>query len=408
MATSSQATSRNSPCPCGSGKRYKNCHGALAIDPRLERAQALRLTGDFRGTLALLEAALAETPDSPALLNAKGFAHQELVELDQAEKSYRRAIALSPDYAHCHFNLGLLLLTQGRYDEGWQEYAWRTRRPNYSDWADFQFGMPRWAGEPLAGRRVLVHAEQGLGDTIQCARFLEPLAREADEVDVFCHPPIEALMQRMRGVHRAYGTLHERPTHHFHMPIMDVAAHFLPTADTPHWTGRYLDALPERVDRWGNAFAGEKRPLVGFVWKGNPQHPNDWMRSLTPQLAAGFTRQVPGVRFVNLQFGEPPPAGADWLDFGARIADWDDTLAILHHLDLVVAVDTSVAHAAGAMERPVWLLRHLAPEWRWGLAAGKTRWYPTMEVFPQPSHGDWQGLLAAVAARLAADYGGGR
>ena len=400
MATSSQATSRNSPCPCGSGKRYKNCHGALVVDPGLERAQALRLTGDFAGTLALLEAALAETPDSPALLNAEGYARQELMDLAGAERSYRRAIALSPDYAHCHFNLGLLLLTQRRYEEGWVEYSWRTRRPNYTDWADFQFGMPRWNREPLAGKRILVHAEQGLGDTIQGARFLELLAREAAEVDVFCHPPIEAMMQRIRGVHRAYGTLHERPTHDYHAPLFDIASYFLPTAEAPHWCGRYLGALPERIEKWASAFADRTRPLVGFAWKGNPQHPNDWMRSLTPELAVAFTREASGVRFVNLQFGERPPPGADWIDFTERMGDWDDTLAILHHLDRVIAVDTSVAHAAGAMERPVWLLRHFAPEWRWGVESGKSRWYPTMDVFPQPAPGDWKGLLLSLGREL--------
>jgi hypothetical protein len=404
LATSTQALTRNSPCPCGSGKRYKNCHGALALDPRLERAQALRLTGHFAAALAALDAALAEAPDSPALLNAQGFARQELMDLEGAERSYRRAIALSADYAHAHFNLALVLLIQGRYEEGWIEYAWRTRRPNYNDWADFQWPMPRWNREPLAGKRILVHAEQGLGDTIQCARFLEPLAHAGAEVDVFCHPPIEALMQRMRGVHRAYATLQERPTHDFHAPLIDVAAHFLPTADAPHWMGRYLAPLPERVEQWAGELSRAPRPRVGFVWKGHAQHPNDWMRSLPPELAVAFARQAPGVSFVNLQFGEAPPAGAGWIDVGTRLRDWDDTLAVLHHVDLVVAVDTSVAHAAAAMERPVWLLRHFAPEWRWGVGTGKTPWYPSMELFAQPAPGDWKGLLAKIAARLSAQY----
>ena len=402
MATSTQAPTRNGPCPCGSGKRYKHCHGALALDPRLERAQALRLTGDFPGTLRLLDAALAETPDSPALLNAQGFARQELRELEGAERSYRRAIALSPDYAHAHFNLGLLLLARERYEEGWAEYAWRTRRPDYNDWAAFPFGMPRWNGEPLAGKRILLHAEQGLGDTLQCARYIEPLAREAAEVDVFCHPPIVSMMQRMRGVGRALGALHERPTHDYHAPLLDVAAHFLPSSSAPRWMGRYLSPLPERVEAWAGEFARRREPWIGFAWKGNPQHVNDWMRSLTPALAVEFTQRARGVRWVNLQFGERPPAGADWIDYGARLADWEDTLAILHHLDLVIAVDTSVAHAAGAMERPVWLLRHFAPEWRWGEGTGKTPWYPTMELFAQPAPGDWKGLLESVASRLAA------
>ena len=402
-ATSTQVLRRNDPCPCGSGKRYKHCHGSFTEDPRIERAKALQRAADFAGALAVIDAALVETPGDPALHNCQGLLRTDLRDLAGAEASFRRALAAVPDYPDAHFNLGLALLVQGRYAEGWREYAWRERRAQYTDWGNFHFGIPRWNGEPLAGKRILVHAEQGLGDTIQFARFLEPLSREAAEVDVFCHEPIESLMQRMRGVHRAYGALDERPTHDYHAPLIEVAARFLPTADAPHWFGRYVWPLPDRVEKWSSVLDGLPRPLAGFVWKGSASHANDWARSLTPSLAVDFTRKAPGIRFVNLQFGEPPPSGADWIDLGTRLADWEDTLAVMSLVDVVVGVDTSVVHAAGAMARPVWVLRPFAPEWRWGLGE-TTPWYPTMRLLAQRGPGDWPGLLADVAGRLQSTF----
>ena len=396
------APRRNDPCPCGSGKRYKNCHGSLSWDPRLEKVIERQGAGDLPGALAVLDGILAETPGHARALNIQAVIRTELMDLRGAEESLRKAIALSADFADARMNLGFVLLMLGRYAEAWPEYEWRTKRAGYKDYANFDFGMPRWKGEPLAGKAILVHGEQGLGDTIQCARFLGPLAREAAAVDVFCHPPLVDLMQRMPGVRRAYATLAEKPTQDFHAPIIDVAAHFLPTEDAPHWLGPYITPLPERVARWAPELEGARRPRVGFTWKGSALQVNDSRRSLTPPLAADFTRRVPSATFVNLQFGEPPPPGTDWVDVGSRVRDWDDTVAVISQLDLVLAVDTAVVHVAGAMGKPVWVVRPFYPDWRWGVTGENTRWYPSAKIFNQHRLGDWSGVLDDVAARLAA------
>jgi hypothetical protein len=399
---SAVAPRRNDPCPCGSGKRYKNCHGSLSWDPRLEKVLERQAAGDLPGALVVLDGILAETPNHPRALNIQGVVRHELMDLPGAEESLRKAIALSPDFADAHMNLGLVLLILGRYAEAWPEYEWRTRRAGYKDYANFDFGMPRWKGEPLTGKAILVHGEQGLGDTIQCARFLAPLAKEASAVDVFCHPPLVDLMQRMRGVRRAYATLAERPTQDFHAPIIDIAAHYLPHFEAPHWLGPYITPLPERVARWSPEIAGARRPLVGFTWKGSALQANDSRRSLAPQVAADFTRRAANATFVNLQFGEPPPAGADWIDVGSKLRDWDDTVAVISQLDLVIAVDTAVVHIAGAMGKPVWVVRPFYPDWRWGASGESARWYPSATILNQYQPGDWSGVLDDVVRRLEA------
>jgi hypothetical protein len=395
-------TRRNDPCPCGSGRRYKHCHGDIAyLDRELDRALEQRGAGEFRAALATIDEALAHAPDHARLANIQGVIRQELKDLDGAMESFHKAIELSPEFADAHFNLGILLLALGDYERGWAEYEWRTRRPGYADYANYPFGMPRWRGEPPAGKRILVHAEQGLGDTIQCVRFLERLAGDGAHVDLFCQPPLIQLMQRVRGVGRAWATLDERPTHDYHAPIIDVAAHYLPAISAPHWMGPYISPLPERVGEWASLLADAPRPLVGIAWKGNARHVNDRMRSLTPELALELAKMAQGVTFVNLQAGEPPPAGADWIDAGSRIRDWDDTVAIIDSLDLVVCVDTAVAHVAGAMGKPVWLLRCFSPEWRWGASGDTTRWYPSMRIFWQDLPGDWSRVLERVGQAIS-------
>ena len=402
----SEPPKRNDPCPCGSGKRYKNCHGDLtppAADARVDRAFDARLRGDLAGAVAMLDEAITATPHAARAYHLRGIVRQELRDLAGAEADLREATALSPAFAEAHMALGILLLILRRYPEAWPEYEWRTRQPGYKDYANYPFGIPRWRGESLAGKRLLVHAEQGFGDTLQCARFLELAARDCGaSVDVWCHPPLAPLIQRVKGVGTAYATLAERPTHDFHAPIIDLAAHYLPSADSPHWFGPYLAPREDRAARWEPDLAPASRPRVGFVWKGSALYANDWQRSLTPELAASLSRRVPDVRFVNLQFGEPPPPGANWIDVGSRLADWEDTVGVIAHLDLLIAVDTGVVHVAGAMGKPVWVLRPFPPEWRWGSTGESSPWYPTATILRQRAPWNWESVLDATAERLRA------
>lgn len=366
-------------------------------DPLLAHATALRMRGDYAAAKAAVAEALRAAPGDAVVWNAQGVLQLDLLEVEPAIESFTHALEKAPQYSEAHYNRAFARLLSGDYAQGWPEYEWRTRVPGYTDYAHHPFGMPRWRGEPLAGRRILVHAEQGNGDTLQFARFLAPLAAEAAEVDVFCQAPLEPLMGRMPGVSRAISTLAERPTHDFHAPLLDVAARYLPDPAAPHWLGAYVTPLPERVERVADAFAGVARPRVGIAWKGSALNPTDRLRSLPPELAARLVTR--DAAFFSLQMGAAPLplARESVVDLAPRIRDWDDTAAIMSHLDLVVAADTAVVHLAGAMGKPVWALVPFSADWRWELEGEKTRWYPSMRLFRQRTPGDWGAVLDRVA-----------
>jgi hypothetical protein len=240
---------------------------------------------------------------------------------------------------------------------------------------------------------LLVHAEQGQGDTIQFARFLGPLARAGAAIDVFCHPPLATLVGRMPGVRNALGNLAERPTHDFHATIMDVGISQLPDSAAPHWLGPYVTALPERVERFAALLPRERRPLVGIAWKGSPRHSNDRNRSLAREDAVRLLH--PGATYVNLQVGEAPLA-ASMIDVAGAVSDWDDTAAAVSLLDEVVTVDTALAHLAGAMGKAVTILLPFTPDWRWRAEGTSTAWYPQARLVRQARRGDWSEALAAT------------
>jgi hypothetical protein len=337
----------------------------------------------------------------PDVLNLDGLLAQDDLDLAGAKSRFRRAIELAPDLPEAHFNLALALLLEGDYEGGWAEYEWRTRRPGYKDYANYPFGMARWRGEPLAGRRILVHAEQGQGDTIQFARFLEWYAQEGATIDVFCQPPLVSLMGRVRGVRRAVSDLVERPTHDFHAPIIDMGARRLNSRQAQHWRGAYLSPLRERTARWSPEIDSLPRPRTGLVWKGSELHANDHNRSLPPELAARLALGSAGMVSLQMAQGTTRPHIPVALDLGTRIADWEDTTAIVDRLDLVITVDTAVAHLAGALGKTVWTILPYSPDWRWGIRGETTAWYPSMRLFRQTRPGDWELVIDRVRAALA-------
>ena len=398
---STPAPRRLDPCPCGSGKRYKDCHGSLRAAPAPDgyrEALALRSDARPREALALLDEKIAAAPRDTAMLNLRGLVRYDLRELDAACSDFEAALAIEPSFADAHCNRGLVLLLRGDYARGWPEYAWRTRAPGYADYANFSFGMPRWKGESLAGRSILVHAEQGQGDTIQFARFLASFAEAGASIDVFCHPPLAGLLARVPGVRSATSQLAERPTQDFHAPIIDLGVARLPDIGSPHWFGPYIAALPSRVERFAKLLDGARRPLVGIAWKGSPRNADDRTRSLTRDEARRLLGE--GATYVNLQLGEPPLAPG-MIDAAAEISDWDDTAAIIALLDGVIAVDTALAHVAGAMDKPVTLLVRFNADYRWGERGETTPWYPSMRLVRQARHGDWSDAIEAIRRRGA-------
>ncbi len=316
--------------------------------------------------------------------------------LPQAVACLEHAVALAPASAEAHWNLANALLTSGDFKRGFTEYEWRFRREGRGERAN---AAPRWQGEPVAGKTVLLALEQGIGDVIHFVRFAGELANRGATVVVECHAGLRSLIATAPGVAHAVA------------PGTQVAADFyLPLLSLPHVLGVSLDdvrPLPAylSVPPGAPAFELEGRLKVGLVWRGNPQHENDKWRSVPLSLFAPLL-DVPGVAFYSLQVGVAASelGQGSWreriTDLAPRLADFAATAAAVNALDLVITVDTAVAHLAGALGKPVWLLIAQGNDWRWLHGRDDTPWYPAMRLFRQRKHRNWQPTIKLLTAAL--------
>jgi Flp pilus assembly protein TadD len=391
---------------------------ALALEPN-----AARILNDLGSLLfemrrfddaeATLRQAIAAEPGFMVPLNSLGNLLKDLRRFDEAEACYRKALELDPTSAGVRWNLSLLLLACGRLAEGWPLHE---ARYDASHWQQIvktpELPIPAWHGESLVGKSVMVLPEQGFGDNIQFVRYIEALKRRgAERVTVFTKPPLVELFQGIAGADAVVDvTLPPR------IEDFDVWTLLL---SIPLHEGTTLESIPARLPylrvpsaashRWsGRLPAGQ--PRVGLVWRGNTAHTNDADRSLPGLRILAPLWSVPGIRFFSLQKGageadaEHPPAGQPLVHLGGEIRDFADTAAIVSQLDLVITVDTAIAHLAGALGKPVWvLLPYIGTDWRWLLDRDDSPWYPhTMRLFRQPEVGQWEVVIARVAAALRA------
>ena len=337
-----------------------------------------------------------------------GAAFKALNRPDDAESAYRQAIGASPDFPEAHFCLAQILLLQGKFKAGWAEYEWRWKLKEYG-WLENlhgKFAKPAWAGEPLAGKTILVYAEQGLGDTIQFARYVPLLRRQGATVILAAQPPLIKLLRGLRGV--TIIPLDQKPFPPFdvHCALLTLPARCGTTLDTIPAEIPYLAVDPLDKRRWRDRIGG-RGLRVGLVWAGNPSQRGDRMRS--PRLAAMAPLfEVPGVQFVGLQLGagrqdlaaHPPPT--NFLDLGGEITDFADTAAIMAGLDLVISSCTAPLHLAGALGVPVWGVIPFAPHFIWQLERSDNAWYPTLHLYRQERAGrDWKPTMGRIAADLA-------
>ena len=370
---------------------------ALLYDPedneaRHDLARALLPLGDTRTALDLLRRIVAADMSRADHVNSFGVALSLDGDLNGARAAFLHALSLRPDYAEAHVNLAHLLMLEGDYERGFAEHEWRLRGADYTR----AYAGPRWRGEPLAGRRILLWAEQGLGDTIQFLRYAPLVAGRGGRVILQCDASLHRLADRISGVSEVAAHVPEN-AYDVQSPLMSLPIVFEGTVPSDV---SYLHAPPEMA--LSNAISGRR---VGIVWAGNPRHARDRERSRALAEFAALAR-IQGVVLYSLQKGEAAAqcgaAGFPITDLGSGLADMNDTAAALEALDLLVTVDTSVAHLAGALGRPVWVLLPRVPDWRWGLRGETTRWYPTMRLFREDGEG-WPALMARVAAALAGD-----
>ncbi|MEA2778876.1 MAG: hypothetical protein QOK29_420 [Rhodospirillaceae bacterium] len=335
-----------------------------------------------------------------------GTTLKDLGEYAEAMACFDEAIAIDPKHGNARSGRALVLLLQGDYANGLREYEWRWHS---SEMRPRNFVQPAWQGEALAGRRLLVHAEQGLGDTMQFCRYLPTLRDRGGSVIFEVQPGLLTFMAANFPWARVipHGSL---PPFDQQCPLLSLARLSGTTPATIPADVPYLLAEKAAAARWAARLDG-RRLRVGFVWTGNPDHPNDHNRSLPiEQLSPLF--DLPDISFCSLQTG--PRAGdlgrltnfGSGLDLSGELVDFAETAAVVANLDLVVAVDTAVAHLAGAMGKPVWLMLPRAPDWRWMLEREDSPWYPTARLFRQPQAGDWDSVIARIAEDLRAVAGG--
>ncbi|MEQ9326671.1 MAG: tetratricopeptide repeat-containing glycosyltransferase family protein [Rhodospirillales bacterium] len=363
---------------------------AFAIDPShadalVNRGNLLERLDRIDAALENLRAALALAPGNADILNNLGFACLSGKRLEEAERWFDRAIDAAPDHVEAHINRAHLYLLSGRFEAGWREYEWRRRRPG---WRIADIPSPEWRGEAIAGKRILIVAEQGFGDSIQFCRHAADLAALGAEVSLLVDPPVRGLLSTVPGVSACHDSPAVIPVPDFHIPAMSLPFRL-------GIAGQSADAAylqpPSGMD---------KERGIGICIAGNPRHWNDRRRSLPAALAS----QVPLFRrdgLVSLHRDAPYDAALpDSLCARGDLADFTDLARIVAGLDLVIAVDTAVAHLAGALGRPCWLLLPYLPDWRWGLEGDSTPLYPSLRLFRQDSPGDWEGVLDRVASAL--------
>ena len=494
QAAAAPAAGRNDPCPCGSGKRFKNCHGAIndtaftpaaapsaradpaarpSVDERIQQALALHQRGDVAGAesryrdalveapehplaqhflgvihyqrkelelaLPLLERSVAAVPNEPefhnnlglaraaadresdavaayrAALNLKpdhatawnnlGLALQSVNDVEGAIDAFRRAIAVRPDFAHAHWNLSLALLLNGQFAEGWREYDSRLVLSELGKGASF--AGPMWDGRLPDGKTLLLHTEQGLGDALQFARYVPLLAQLGARCVVHCSRALKPLLATLPGVAQVIAAGDALPPYDAQLPLLSLPRLFNTSIDTIPSDVPYISVAAA-------ARAAARRSLeprgpelkIGIAWAGSKAHSNDRNRSCSLTTLASLF-DVPGVAWYSLQQGDgaselralPSQAQVTPLVSDATL---EETAALVAELDLVISVDTSIAHLAGALARPTWILLPFAPDWRWMLGRDDSPWYPTVRLFRQPTLRDWGSVLAAVQVALRA------
>ena len=342
-------------------------------------------------------------PGSPVPPASQASALLGMGRLDQAEQLCKDALQRDPDYAEAHWNLALILLKQGHYAEGWQEYEWRWRTPSFPS-PHRCFPYPAWDGrQPLQGKRIVIHAEQGYGDTIQAARYLPLLEQQGSQLIVACQPPLVRLLSSVSRTIQVLPFGSELPTADYHLPLFSLPGLFSPDITAIPSSYPYLQPPVERLQHWSalceETAAGYR---VGLAWSGKPVP--DPGRSIPPQLLAPLA-QVTDISWFSLLVADQPRQSGVRLpfpmqDFSGQISDFADTAALISHLDLVISIDTAVAHLAGALGVPVWLLLPTPCDWRWMIDRNDSPWYPTMRLFRQAAPGDWKSAIAAVTDRL--------
>ncbi|MBF0323278.1 MAG: glycosyltransferase family protein [Magnetococcales bacterium] len=354
--------------------------------------------------MACFRRALAIAPNHPEAHNNLGILLHQKGDAEGALACFQQALALAPDYADAHCNRAMIWLGGGNFAQGWQEYEWRwrqegTRHPPPPPASSL------WRGEPCANQNILLQAEQGLGDTLQFIRYVRLIRQQGGRVSVTCQPPLARLLGAMAGIDATFPPESTPPDFAWHTPLLSLPGVFGTTLATIPAEIPYIHPETALAATWKKRLQPKKRLHVGLVWRGSKSYRHNRFRSLSANLFSGFLRHAEAAFYGLVK--EPLTNEMDallhkknFIHCGPDLQDFADTAALVTHLDLIISVDTAMAHLAGAMGKPVWLLLPFAADWRWLRTTTRSPWYPGMHLFRQPRPGDWHTVIDQVAHQL--------
>jgi ADP-heptose:LPS heptosyltransferase len=361
---------------------------------------------EFEASVEFYRKAIALDPESAIAHNNLGncLAH---IHDEKAEYEYRKALALEPNYATAHFNLALHLLKFGNFEKGWQEYRWRTK---LKDINISNHSSPEWNGEELTNKTILILAEQGFGDIIQGARYLKRIKQKGTKIILECPGDLTPLFVSLPEIDKIIDKKGLLPAADFHIPILNIPAVLNDDIENLSTENSYLSATSKTINEWKKRLGSSNKFRVGIVWQGSPSFKADKWRSIPLDHFSGIA-SIPEVELISLQKGE---AGTSQIaEFQKNYSlttvdekleknrDFMDTAAIISNLDLIITSDTSVAHLAGALGAPTWVLLNTNADWRWMLDREDSPWYPSMRLFRQENFGDWQQVFNTVEKELS-------
>jgi tetratricopeptide (TPR) repeat protein len=370
------------------------------------RGNALKEQRQVDAAIASYSRAINLKPDFYEAFNNRGNGLKEKKQLNAAIASYNQAIAIKPDYAEAYWNKSLALLLGGDYINGWQFYEWRWQRDVFAT-LKRDFPQPLWLGTPsLLNKSILLHGEQGFGDTIQFFRYAKLVSDLGAQVILEVQKPLITLLTDLDGVALLTSKGEKLPEFDFQCPLMSLPLAFKTTIDTIPTRNPYIFSKLAKVAMWEAKLGNRIRPRIGIVWSGNLKHKNDHNRSISLKQLLLYLpdncQYVSLQKGLSLDDGKVLHANPHILNFAHELRDFSDTAALTDLLDCIVSVDTSVAHLAAALGKKTWILLPNDPDWRWLLEREDSPWYPTVKLYRQPVPGDWFTVLSRVREGLLA------
>jgi Flp pilus assembly protein TadD len=377
---------------------------SLSIDPNNPFAwnnlgNLLKRAGHLADAIDALKEAIRLKPDWADAQSNLATTYISQGDTNSAEKQFDSALALAPDHPQIHYNHGVLLLLKGDFLRGLPEYEWRWKCSEVH--IPTRFSTPPWRGDPLNGKMVMLHAEQGLGDTIQFARYVRLVQARGGKIVLCVQPEAVSLLKSIPGVQHVASHPNQLPQCDNHCYLMDLPQALGTTLGTIPNRVPYLHPDPALVQSWRDKLANQPGIKIGLAWAGRPTHANNANRSIDIAKFAPLAG-VSNITFYSVQVGPGSEhvARTDLIDFTPQIKDLSDSAALLANLDLIITVDSAVAHLAGAIAKPVWIMLPFAPDWRWLLRRSDSPWYPTAKLFRQPKPGDWNSVIASIRLEL--------